>query len=842
MGRVAWLGLIAGMAIGGPVAAQDPAPVPRIYTRSIDLTSRLYLYKDKIAAAEMMRSAVELLESRIDWLFGDIDGNTVVLRHGNGNELVRVEFTGFDDLPRALFSMEQAILSSGYDTGSTDVRLSLASGGFLALDNYSRVLSGDSLQRFDTRLKGTLVGVGATLRIVNEALTIVSVIPDGPADRAGIRPGDVIERIDDSSTVSMPVNEAVKRIRGTAGSKVQLHLRRTVEDTTEMLSPVMVRAKVILPNVEHELLAGDVGYIRITNVSQKTVYNLKRAMMSLRDQGGLSQGVVLDLRGNTGGSMKESSGSVDQFVERGVVLTTAGPDGEPVPQLLSKLTAVDAGDEPEVPVVVLVDHRTASGAEIISGSLKMLERAALVGTRTFGKGEVQKIYDLDGESRLKLTVAEYLLAKETHVAGIGIVPDVTLGRVLLDEKGARLVGFDVERERKPFEDMVAWLDEREGWRSDEAPERDDVALELARRAVLKAAGPDRQAVLVAVKAVSEEVRAEQATLVADALAHMEIDWSPAAYPGSRPEAVVRIKSVPDPDDPDVQVLTVELENQGPSTLYRTVVELNCESFKGWDNLMVPLGKVESGGTSEGVLRMRLRPGVHPRADLVDVRVRADRRPALDVAPQVLHTESPLDPQLTVTAVLAGAGTERSVELVVHNQDDTTILEGLEASFRYPKVEGVELLSEGTRAAEVGPGAKTELALPLRLTDEDLGYIPLELKLLTDRHGTLARWDFELPVTGKQIVLEAPQIELRRHKTIQKLGSSSLPLVVTDNSQVQTVTVFVNDEKVLWREGNNDKLVVDPNFEVDIGDNEVRVLARDEDGLTTVRYFHILGRD
>jgi C-terminal peptidase prc len=837
--------MAALLGLAAPALAADAdRTVPREYERAIDLTHRLYLRKDELEPSAMLASAVDVLVSRLDWLFADIDGNTVTLRHGRGRDLGTVSITGWEDLPAALYDLERLIAESGYDTGEVDLRLSSLSGGYLALDRYSRVLSGDSLDRFDTRLKGTLVGIGATLRIVDEALTIIAVLPDGPAERGDLQVGDIIERIDEASTVGMPVREAVNRIRGENGTKVTLHVRRTVDEAEVQLSLPMVRAKVILPNVEHDVLDGDVGYIRITSVSQKTVYNLRRAMAALRAEGALEHGVVLDLRGNTGGSMKESSGAVDEFVSEGVVLTTAGHDGKPVPHLLAKLQTDDDGNEPDVPLVVLVDDRTASGAEIISGALQRLDRAALVGERTFGKGEVQKIYDLDGKSRLKLTVAEYLLDDETRVAGVGITPDITLGRVLLDDRGARLLGFDVERENRAFFEIVQYLDEREGWRETpidpEDVESTDVGLEIARRAVLDTSGPSREAIVASVERAAEALRAEESAKIAEALAVRAIDWSAAEYPGSAPEAVVSLEAKQDPEDLDVQVLSITVENQGPSALHRALVELDSESFNAWD-LLVPLGRIESGATAVSEVRVPLRPDVEPRADEVVVQLRADRRPPATLPPAVLTSSSPRDPQVHVVLRLDGVGAERTAKVSVRNLDDQTRLEGLEASFRYPKVAGIELLSEGMRLPELEPGASGTFDLPVRIADETLRELPLQLKLQTDRHGSLVVWDVEVPVSGEAISLEAPRIEAKKRKLTQRSGPGTLSLVVSDDTKVGSVVVFVNDEKVAWQEGGQPRVDVKAKFEIVPGDNEIKVVARDADGLRSVEYFHILGQ-
>jgi carboxyl-terminal processing protease len=232
----------------------------------------------------------------------------------------------------------------------------------------------------------------------------------------------------------MPVSEATRRLAGEQGTQVRMRvMRRGESDESEL---VLTRDVIIVKNVTHDTLVGNIGYIAISHVSQKTVHNLVQALAELRAKDALSRGLVIDLRGNTGGSMKEAARSADEFVTEGLLLKTVGPDGGRVQNLQAEMTAVVGGHEPNTPVVILVDDRTASGSEIMAGALLELDRAGLVGTRTYGKGTVQKIYNLDDDTRLKLTVAQYILANDRKISDVGIVPDIVVGGIEFDGYGS----------------------------------------------------------------------------------------------------------------------------------------------------------------------------------------------------------------------------------------------------------------------------------------------------------------------------------------------------------------------------------------------------------------------
>jgi len=347
------------------------------------------------------------------------DAGTVYLAHGDGRSIGSLSVATLQTLPEGLAALEDLVLASGHDVGEVDLRLSILQGVTGGLDRYSTVLSGERLNRFDVRLKGTLVGVGLTVNLVNDRLEIVRVVDAGPAQVGGIQPGDVLVRIDGVSTLNMPIREASRRIRGQVASTVVL----TIERDGRPMEIRLERAEIVVPNVDYRVLDGNVGYVHISHFSQRTDENLRAALVALQAVEGMTGGLVIDLRQNTGGSMKDSARSADQFVHEGQLLRTAGADGGTVRNLQSRMQARSAGDEPDVPVVVLIDHRTASGSEIMAGALSGLDRAALLGRRSYGKGTVQKVYPIDSEARLKLTVARYLLAEDRGHDEEGLVHD-----------------------------------------------------------------------------------------------------------------------------------------------------------------------------------------------------------------------------------------------------------------------------------------------------------------------------------------------------------------------------------------------------------------------------------
>lgn len=833
IGRGAAL-LLAGLGLAAPARAGVQVDA---YAEAVRLVDTLYLHPEAVSAPTLLRQAARGLADDVDWLLVESDADAVYLRHGDGTVIGSLSVASMQTLPEALASLETLVVASGFDTGDVDVRLSILSGMTGGLDRYSSVLSGERLDRFDVRLKGTLVGIGLTVRLQQDHLIVASISPEGPAARGGVRDGDRILRIDGVSTVNMPVREASRRIRGESGTSVTLTLRRGSSE----LSVSLDRQELVVPNVEHEVLEGDVGYVRITHFSQRTDENLRLALAALEAQGALSRGLVIDLRQNTGGSMKDSARSADQFVHEGLLLRTAGPDGGRVRNLQSRMEASSVGDEPDVPVVILMDPRTASGSEIMAGALVQLGRAALVGTRSFGKGTVQKVYPIDPAARLKLTVARYLLAGGRTIDHDGLAPDLALADVVLDADGMRFRGFDPSETGVERSQVIPVVAESRSWRGQSTP-RPDVRLEVARRAVLQARGPSRQALLDALQKVGEEVRAEQLAHLADALKAKAIDWSVTDRPAATvpPAADVRLRAVPDEEDPSRIRLQASVTNLGDEDLEQVLVELSCESFSAWNGVAVPLGRVRPGNTSMGVHVLDLRPGFALREDEVTASLHTAHHPPLLAETAVLQSGSQPIPDIAITARYVPGEAHGVAEITVHNLSDEP-LSGVEVAFAHPGDVDIELLTAAARVPALDARASARLSLELRTGPDAPPRLPLGLTVASDGYrGDLAEWPLTLPVDGTAITLQAPTIAAPDLPLSAPVGPWALDLDVQDESRLDHVVVYANGDKIAWASGGRPKAAFPVRFDLLPGENHLVVVATDEQGVQRREVLRVRG--
>lgn len=825
------LPLLAGLVAAPHAYAIDPLA----HSNAVRLIERLYLHASDLRPQELLLGSAQALSREIDWLIVEPGTTDVLLRHGDGRPIGAVSVGSWDGLPHALLQLETLVHESGHPLGDVDVRLALLQGLTEGLDRYSRVLHGERKERFETRLSGEYEGIGATLGQRDGRLVVVDVIPGGPAESGGLQVGDVVLRIAGQSTVNLPLADAVRLARGRIGTRVGFTVQRDAQDVELQLT----RDRVTEPNVRWRVLDDQVGYLSISHISQRTVDNLERALHALRAQGAIAQGLVLDLRGNTGGSMKEAARVADLFLERGLLLRTEGPDGRSVANLQAEMWADARGNEPRVPLVVLVDDRTASGSEIIAGALVEHDRTAVVGTRTFGKGTVQKIYNIDDEAQLKLTVAQYVLANQRLIADEGIVPDVVVGRVELGAESVRFHDFDEEAQGTRFVDILPHVLEHREWRG-QSRDPVDLPLEIARRAALRAQLPTRVAALTALRRVAAEVRAEEERHLAEALSHRGIDWSPAPAAGPVPLARVNLSAAPDPDRKDVLLLRAEVENTGAESLHRVLVELDCDTFRFWDDVVVPIGRLEPGRRVAVDIPVSVPPGIEPREDLVKVRLRADRRDALRLGEQVLAARSSPLPEVAVRARLVPrpGGTHRA-EIVLQNLSGLPIAD-IEARFAYPHGLDVELVDMAAKIPVLGAHDEQRLDLTLAIGPSAPAALPLELEIRAGRYGTLLDWPLSLPAGGAEVKLQGPRIEPRHEIVSAPVGRFALPLVARDDRRLDHVVVFANGEKVAWTPGMGSQAEVRAVFELKPGANRVLVVAEDDQGLRARRWFQVRG--
>lgn len=349
-----------------------------------------------------------------------------------------------------LFSQIFRLIEENYvkEVNPKELVFGAIEGMLSSLDPYSSLMKPEEYKELEIETKGSFTGIGIEITIKDDVITVVAPIEDTPAWKAGLKPGDKILKIDDKSTKGMKITEAVKLLRGPKGTSVKLTILRNDKD---ILQVTIVRDVIPIKSVKARLLEPGYGYVRISQFQEKTHQELVEALKKLEKESPL-KGLILDLRNNPGGLLTSAVEVSDEFLENGTIVSIKGKTK--TNQMEFKANPNPPDRKHKYPIVILINHGTASAAEIVTGALKDNKRALVLGEKSFGKGSVQTVIPIEDNYAVRLTTAYYYTPSGVNINNHGIKPDIELPQVELAKKN----GFPHEklkeiREEKPPEDF-----------------------------------------------------------------------------------------------------------------------------------------------------------------------------------------------------------------------------------------------------------------------------------------------------------------------------------------------------------------------------------------------------
>jgi carboxyl-terminal processing protease len=307
---------------------------------------------------------------------------------------------------------------------------------------HTTYLTRDEVQRLKESLEGELQGIGAVITLrKNQVPTIMQTMPNSPARTAGVKAGDVILEVDGQSVQNMSLQQLVRHVRGPAGSTVRLRVLRGTPSKTVELS--IERARVDVAEVAWQMMPdAPLAHVAIRSFGKHTDSQLRDAIEQARAQG--AKGLIVDVRGNTGGLKEQAVRVTSQFLKSGeVVFIEKDAHGKKTP-----VTAIAGGVAPDIPLCVLIDESTASSSEIFAGAMQDHERGKLIGQRTVGTGTVLGEFKLPDGSAVLLAISQWLTPKERQIWHKGIAPDIKVELppntfLLLPETGAKLTAKEL---------------------------------------------------------------------------------------------------------------------------------------------------------------------------------------------------------------------------------------------------------------------------------------------------------------------------------------------------------------------------------------------------------------
>ncbi|MFW6172328.1 MAG: S41 family peptidase [Elusimicrobiota bacterium] len=354
-----------------------------------------------------------------------------------------------------LFSETYILIKENYveEISAKDLIYGAIDGMVDSLDSYSQFMEPDVAKIVKSDTKGEFGGLGIRITKEGDYITVVTPLPETPAFRQGVLPGDKIVKIEGEAAKGISLRDAVNKLRGKVGTKVNITIAR--EDEEELLEFTITRGKIVPRKVYSKMLDNDIGYIRLVEFTEDAPDKLKKALKELKNQG--MQGLIFDIRNNPGGLLGSAVDITDIFVEKGsLIVYTKGRKADQNRRFYASDKPV-AGD---IPLVVLINKGSASGSEIMAGCMKDISRGIIIGEQTFGKASVQSIIDLEDGSSLRLTTAKYYTPSGNLIHGEGITPDIKVAltkeqRIQIAKQQEKIYKLSEEEKKEREEHRIA---------------------------------------------------------------------------------------------------------------------------------------------------------------------------------------------------------------------------------------------------------------------------------------------------------------------------------------------------------------------------------------------------
>ncbi len=546
-----WRGLEAAHAVGAPGSPKAPYDLTELaaVNETLQTIRKQYVDPKRVLPRTMFLSALNQIQKEVAQviILHAEKSRTVTVKVETEEREFRVDTVqGLWDVSarlREVFVFLQENLR-GTDVDLREVEYAACNGMLRTLDPHSVFLTPEAYREMNLSTSGHFGGLGIVISIRDQMLTIMRPMPDTPAGRAGLKRLDRIVKINNESTLNMPLDNAVDRLRGKAGSKVTVWVHRDgPEGWTGARAFELVREEISIASVDSRPLTGGIGYVRLKGFQSTTSDELDDALASLKAKGRL-QGLVLDLRENPGGLLDQATQVADKFIAEGVLVATEGGN-----EGREEKEATRRGTEPDYPIVVLANSSSASASEIVAGALKNQDRAIVVGQTTFGKGTVQLVFPriTPEGAALKLTIAQYLTPGDVSIQGVGVTPDIALDPMTADPVEMDLFSSERPiRERDLSESLTARakrntdrptftlrynlkevdraaMRDRGGELDDEFTT--DFPIKFARDLAERIAPGNRKAQLRQAKEFLDETQKQEIEAVSRDLAALGIDWS-----------------------------------------------------------------------------------------------------------------------------------------------------------------------------------------------------------------------------------------------------------------------------------------------------------------------------
>ena len=869
--------------------------------RDFAFVHHYYVDSDKLIGErlrEMLEMSLQNVESQVDEVQFIVNDSEVIANVGTRSRTIAIQsLNDLSDMLRILQPVAAFLDGSLSEAVERPmVEYMLLNGALSVLDPHSILLPPVAAAEMALDNQGEFGGLGIEISIQEGQLTVKQPIEGTPAWDEGLKAEDKIVRIENTSTVNMDLDEAVSLLRGKVGEPVTILVKRTGWATPKPFT--IVRGRIKIDPVKGELLDDDVAYLKIQSFHQNVAEDMNALLKKMKKQSsnGL-KGLVLDLRNNPGGYLSQAIKVSDRFLRNGVIVATV----EGAERTREENHARSSNTMTDIPIVVLVNGNSASASEIVAGALRNQSRAIIVGERTFGKGSVQHLYGNPDESRLKLTVAQYLTPGDQSIQSVGIPPDILLQPTLIrpeTEEDEEMVSLYWREWLTREGDLDRHLDnestlegqtrfsvrylykEKEG--KDRTDPKKDWEVGFARELLLKTEGVDRASAMIAAKSLVESVQRDESAKMEQQFESVEIDWrdGPNVYDKSSED--LKLNFVIDNGVLDAgkeEQIRVQIENASDRP-YHQISLLLLSEHPSIDHREMYFGYIAPKTTVENTSMVNIPHGYGTETVEMTIEVRDPKQVLFEEKQTIstLGTDLPIfswnlslydgidgkgqgngnqipevGEQVILSIEITNVGKGRAIEPYVRlknrSRKSLDLLEGT-----------VELGSKSNDcdaekcSRELLPSMQDtgELIFDIKAVPEDGGW-NLELLVGANRsydYSTVVRGGFpeyfqlktnvEVPV-GKVFETQKynqPQITL----DVQSQQGDFLELsgFVDDESGITDILVFNGEDKVYYKgeTGLSGRVPFGIDIELVDGSNPVYILAKDNQGLQTSKFVQI----
>ncbi len=596
-------------------SASEKNTTTQIVSPVISYVNKYYIDKNKIEPVEMLKEGLSKLEQIIDEVLIEFPEN-----QKSKNFTVQVmdniksfNYSNIEDIKdlTGIFDEVFGYIGANYqppDKTYLEIEYAVVDAILKTLDSNSGIITPKIYKEFMIETEGRFGGLGIVIGIREGQLTVISPIEGTPAYLAGVKSKDKIVQIEDGSTINMSLLEAVSKLRGPKGTKVNIHVMR--EGFSNPKKFTIKRATIKIESVDAFILEDNILYIKLRDFQKNSLSSIKEKANKLTgDNINSADGIILDLRGNPGGLLEQSKKISDLFLQSGkIVSTQIGNDKK-------TYSANNDFYEYRGKIVVLVDSGSASASEIVAGALKNNDRALIVGEQTFGKGSVQQIFNLKDNAALKLTIASYLTPGDISIQDVGITPDIALQRVTLSKDDIDLIPNQsrnsddkdslqsletpkhsikfLEIKTDPEEDLV-----EEALNSKQKLDKisSDFAVLLSINIIKNSASPDTLADINFIKNEINKYSINEESKISLKLKDLSIDWSQSDNYKNSSEIAVNInKSKTIVKAGDKIDISIDVKNIGSSPIQRLYAVTDSDN-PVFNNKEYIFGKISAGQT------------------------------------------------------------------------------------------------------------------------------------------------------------------------------------------------------------------------------------------------------